>query len=88
MAQGNDDEDLPEDLLALKRGLESQGLSAQSPKPGARWSDAEPIDLRGDSASDIVILLRGKSLADEANANSPRRRGLSDETREGSDLRS
>lgn len=60
MNQSACDDDFPEDLLTLKRRPALKRTTIRLPRPGAMWSDPEPLDLKGDSASDVVILLRGK----------------------------
>lgn len=50
---------VPEDLLALKRGLEAEGIGVQIPRPGATWEPFEPmLESRGISLTDMVIRLR------------------------------
>lgn len=54
-----DDEDLPPDLVALRRRLAAHGVSVRLPRPGAVWVEPEPIELpEGVSLSDIIVRLR------------------------------
>jgi hypothetical protein len=54
-----EDENLPPDLLALKRGLAAEGIGVQLPTPGATWKEFDPpLQLEGITLSEMVIRLR------------------------------
>lgn len=54
-----EDEDLPPDLLALKRGLAAEGIGVQLPTPGATWKEFDPpLPVDADEMSRFVVKLR------------------------------
>lgn len=55
-------DDLPEDLAAMKERFDQMGYSVQFPRSGATWHEPEPLDLKGDSAGDVVVRLRGNDV--------------------------
>lgn len=56
---GPPDEELPEDLAALKRACDEAGIPVRFPRPGgAKWVDFEPLPINADEISAMVIKLR------------------------------
>ena len=56
---GSSEDDLPEDLAALKRACDAAGIPVRFPRPGAaKWVDFEPLPIDADEITAMVIQLR------------------------------
>lgn len=54
----SDDSEYAPDLVALRDRLAAKGVRIRIPKKGVKWELPEPIEVEGETASEILIRWR------------------------------